>query len=165
MKSRFRPRRSVKCPKRRAPAHAAGDIDAGGVAHLGGRDSDPAVRLGDRAADGADDRDLEPVEYPHRSETDQDHPMPVRPRQSVEAGRDGCLDDGAVVALDLGELAAGQLHRACCRLPSDIDVLLVQVHLVDPDYSTDQGVPCGTLNRYCPVDLQLDTRSVGVKRQ
>ena len=90
----------------------AGDVDAGGVPDLGRCDRDTAVALRDRAADRADDGDFEPVEYPDGPETHQDEPMPLGPGKSVEAGRDVCLDDGAIVALVLGELAACQLHRA-----------------------------------------------------
>ena len=97
--------------------------------------------------------------------------MPLGPRKAVEAGRDVCLDDGAVVALILGELAAGQLHRACCRLPSDIDVLLVQSTWSSPlgrsgllDWT---AFPCGhPANRLLPVDSAIGyPLGAAVKRQ
>jgi hypothetical protein len=70
----------------------AGDVDAGSDAYLALRDGQAAALLGQSTGDRADDRDLEPVEDPHGAEADHHQPVPSRPRQPVEPGRDVCLD-------------------------------------------------------------------------
>ena len=48
----------------------------------------PVLGLLERLGHRADDRHLEAVEDPDRAEADHDHPVPPRPRQPVEPGRD-----------------------------------------------------------------------------
>ncbi len=48
----------------------------------------PVSRRLQRLRHRADDRHLEPVEDPDGAEADHDHPVPPRPRQPVEPGRD-----------------------------------------------------------------------------
>jgi hypothetical protein len=50
------------------------------------------VLLGQPGRDRADDRDLEPVEDPHRSEPEHDEPVPAAPGQPVHARGDARLD-------------------------------------------------------------------------
>ncbi len=64
-------------PEEEGTNAGAGHIDAGGVADLGRGDGDAAPRLGERAPDGTDDGDLEPVEDPDGAQANQHHPVPT----------------------------------------------------------------------------------------
>lgn len=46
-----------------------------------------------RLRDVADRRHFEAVQNPHGAQADDDHPVPARPRQAVQPGRDGRGDD------------------------------------------------------------------------
>jgi hypothetical protein len=52
------------------------------------RDVYAATWLGKSGRDIPDNGYLEPVEYPHRAEADDDHPVPSGPRQPIQPRRD-----------------------------------------------------------------------------
>ncbi len=57
-----------------------------------GAQGDAASRLGEPGGDASDDRDLEAVEHPDGSESQDDHPVESRPRQAIHPRRDVRLD-------------------------------------------------------------------------
>ncbi len=65
-------------------------VERGGEAgDLGGADVQAAAALGDAPRDVADDRDFQAVQDPDGAQADDDHPVPARPGQPVQAGGDG----------------------------------------------------------------------------
>ena len=73
--------------EQRADARA-GDVHRAGQTDVEAAQPEPGVARLQRLRHRPDDRDLEPVEDPHGPEPDHDHPVPPRPRQPVEPGRD-----------------------------------------------------------------------------
>jgi hypothetical protein len=92
--------------EQRADARA-GDIDRTRGEDLARAQRQPAVVLLQPRRDRADDRDLEPVEDPHRPQPDDDQPVEPRPRQPVEPRRHSRLDRPKL----------GSVARHCAPLP------------------------------------------------
>ena len=70
------------------PDAGAGDVHRTGEADVEAAQPEPGVGRLQGLRHRADDRDLEAVEDPHGPEPDHDHPVPPRPRQPVQPGRD-----------------------------------------------------------------------------
>ena len=88
----LRPKRSVSCPKNRAPMTGSGDIDRLGGRHVGVGEVDAAATTDQCRCEEADDRDLEPVEDPNDPQSDDHAPVKPRPRKPVEASGNPGLD-------------------------------------------------------------------------
>ena len=74
----------------------AGDVDRGGLADLALGDARARSPSRSGGGDRADDRHLEAVEDPDRAEADDHQPVPARPGQPVQPGRDVGLDDATL---------------------------------------------------------------------
>ncbi len=74
-------------PEHQCAHHRAADVQRAGPADVR-RVQTQRVAAFEHAADRADDRDLEPVEHPGHAQRDHDAPVPARPGQPVESGRD-----------------------------------------------------------------------------
>src|SRR5207245_3866645 len=92
-----------------------GDVDGAGQAELRRRQAE-RLRALQLRRHRADDRDLEAVQDPYRTERDDDQPVPPRPGQPVDPGRDVGFDN-VLVLLPLA-MRAPRSKRAHVSLQS-----------------------------------------------